>query len=57
MSSVQDDADSDNSDYDAGNLLSLDAFVNPPDWPEGKNWETLSIDASCTPPISRIRLI
>jgi hypothetical protein len=29
--------------------LSLDELVKPADWREGKNWGTLSIDASCTP--------
>jgi len=34
---------------DAGTQLSLDDFVKPADWPEGKDWGTLTIDASCTP--------
>jgi hypothetical protein len=29
--------------------ISLDDFVKPEDWPEDKNWGTLTIDASCTP--------
>jgi len=49
MASVQNEDDSDDSDDDAGNQLSLDDFVKPADWPEGKNWGTLTIDASCTP--------
>ena len=27
----------------------LDSLIKPVDWPEDKNWVTLSIDASCTP--------
>jgi IS5 family transposase len=34
---------------DAENQLTLDDLVKPADWPEGKNWGTLTIDASCTP--------
>lgn len=49
MASVQDEDDSDEPDDDAGNQLSLDHFVKPADWPEDKNWGTLTIDASCTP--------
>jgi len=49
MASVQDGDDSDDSDDEAGNQLSLDYFVKPADWPEGKNWGTLTIDATCTP--------
>ena len=41
--------DTDDSDDDSGNQLSLDDFVKPADWPEGKPWGTLTIDASCTP--------
>jgi len=46
---LPDDDDFDDPDADAGNQLSLDDFVKPADWPEGKNWGTLTIDASCTP--------
>ena len=44
---VEDDSD----DQDSGNegQLSINDFINPADWPEGKNWGTLTIDASCTP--------
>jgi transposase, IS5 family len=46
----QDDDDNpDDPDAGAGSQLSIDDFVKPADWPEGKNWGTLSIDASCTP--------
>jgi hypothetical protein len=45
----QDDDDPDDPDASAGSQLSIDDFVKPADWPEGKNWGTLSIDASCTP--------
>jgi len=36
-------------DAGVGSQLSIDDFVKPADWPEGKNRRTLSIDASCTP--------
>ncbi len=49
VTSDPDHDDSDDPDDDAGNQLSLDDFVKPADWPEGKNWGTLIIDASCTP--------
>jgi hypothetical protein len=49
VASLPDDDDSDDPDSDAGNQLSLDDLVKPADWPEGKNWGTLTIDASCTP--------
>jgi hypothetical protein len=41
--------DSDDRGPDADDQLSLDDLVKPADWPEGQNWGTLSIDASCTP--------
>jgi hypothetical protein len=43
------DGDSGGDDQDDGDQLSLDSLIKPTDWPEGKNWGTLSIDASCTP--------
>jgi IS5 family transposase len=49
VTSVPDDDDFDDPDDDAGNQLSLDDFVKPADWPEDKNWGTLTIYASCTP--------
>ena len=49
VASLPNDDDSDDPDADAGKQLSLDELVKPVDWPEGKNWGTLSIDASCTP--------
>lgn len=49
VASLPDDDDTDDPDADAGNQLSLDDFVKPADWPEGKNWGTLTIDAPCTP--------
>lgn len=49
VSSALDDDDSDDPSTDAGNQLSLDDLVKPAGWPEGKNWGTLTIDASCTP--------
>ncbi|MCP9773840.1 transposase [Synechococcus sp. Tobar12-5m-g] len=48
-SQSHDDYDSSGDDKDDGDQLSLDGLVKPADWPEGKNWGTLSIDASCTP--------
>jgi hypothetical protein len=41
--------DSSGNDNDDGDELSLDSLIKPADWPEGRNWVTLSIDASCTP--------
>ncbi len=49
VASLPDDDDSDDPDSDAGNQLSLDDLMKPADWPEDKNWGTLTIDASCTP--------
>jgi len=49
MESVQDEDDSGDSDDHAGNQFSLDVFDNPADWPQGNNWGTLTIHASCTP--------
>jgi transposase, IS5 family len=43
------DEGSDDPGAGPGNQITLDDFVKPADWPEGKNWGTLSIDASCTP--------
>jgi hypothetical protein len=36
-------------EVDTGNQISLDDLDKPADWPEGKNWGTLAMDASCTP--------
>jgi hypothetical protein len=49
MSSLQDDDDSGDPGAHHGTQISLDDLVKPADWPEGKNWGTLTIDASCTP--------
>lgn len=49
VSSLPNDEDSEGLDADVGNQLSLDDLVKPADWPEGKNWGTLTIDASSTP--------
>ena len=49
VASLSGDDDSGGPDDDAGNQLTLDELMKPADWPEGKNWGTLSIDASCTP--------
>ena len=49
VASLLDEDDSDDPDSDAGNQLAIDDLVKPEDWPEDKNWGTLSIDSSCTP--------
>ena len=49
VSSLQDDDNSDDPGADAGTQISIDDFVKPAGWPEGKNWGTLTIDATCTP--------
>ena len=49
VSSQQDDDHPDDPGGDVGTQISIDDFVKPADWPEGKNWGTLTIDASCTP--------
>jgi IS5 family transposase len=36
LSSLQDDDNSGDPDAEAGNQLSIDDFVKPADWPEGK---------------------
>ena len=36
-------------EVDTGNQISRDDLDKPADWPEGKNWGTLTVDASCTP--------
>jgi len=45
----QDDDCPHGPDAGASSQLSLDDFVKPSDWPEGRNLGTLTIDASCTP--------
>ncbi len=42
------DDGSDDPGAGPGNQITLNNFVKPADWPEGKNWGTLTIDASCT---------
>jgi hypothetical protein len=49
VASLPNDDDSEDPGADAVNQISLDDFVKPADWPEDKNWGTLTIDASCTP--------
>jgi hypothetical protein len=44
VASLPKDDDSDDPDADAGQQLILDELVKPADWPEGKNWGTLTID-------------
>ena len=50
VASQQDDYDGSGGD-DSGSCdqLTLDSLVKSVDWPEDKNWGTLSINASCTP--------
>jgi IS5 family transposase len=47
VSSLQNDI-SDNPSADAGTQFTIGDFVKPADWPEAKNWGSLTIDASCT---------
>jgi hypothetical protein len=47
-SQSHDDDDSSGDDKDDADQLSLDSLIIPADWPEGKNWGTLSIEGSCT---------
>jgi IS5 family transposase len=47
VASAAEDQNSDDPGADADNQLSLDDLVKPDDWPEDKNWGTLTIDASC----------
>ena len=49
LASRQDDDENQDPDADPSDQLSLDEFIKPVDWPEGKPWGTLTIDASCTP--------
>ena len=49
VASAAEDQNSDDPGANADNQLSLDDLVKPADWPEDKNWGTLTIDASCTP--------
>jgi transposase, IS5 family len=49
VASAAEEYSSDEPGANADNQLSLDDLVKPVDWPEGKNWGTLTIDASCTP--------
>ncbi|QPN67090.1 IS5 family transposase [Synechococcus sp. CBW1006] len=50
LAQAADDDDHDDRDSSGGGAqLELDALIKPADWPEGKNWGTLTIDASCTP--------
>lgn len=47
FASVQNKNNPDDPDDDSGSQLLLNVFVKPADWPEDKNWGTLTIDASC----------
>jgi len=46
VASLPDDEDSDDPDAGSCEQIVLDDFVKPADWPENKNWGTLTIDAS-----------
>jgi len=46
---LPDDDDSNDPDSDAGKPISFDNLVKPENWPDGKNWGTLTTDASCMP--------
>ncbi len=47
MSIPHDDDNSDDASTDAGTQISIDDFVKQADWPEARNWGTITIDASC----------
>jgi transposase, IS5 family len=49
MASLPDNVESDDPDTGSDKQISLDDFVKPADWQEGKPWGTLTTDASCTP--------
>ena len=49
VASLRDNDESDDPDTGSDKQISLDDLVKPADWPEDKNWGTLTIDASCTP--------
>jgi len=49
VSPHQDDDGSDDPGAGPGNQITLADLVKPADWPEGKPWGTLTVDASCTP--------
>jgi hypothetical protein len=49
VASAAEDQNSDDPGANADNQLSLDDLVKPADWPEDKNWGTLTMDTSCTP--------
>ncbi len=51
VSSLKGIDNSDDPDIVEGSQISIDDFVKPADWPEGKNWGTLTIHASCTPAV------
>jgi IS5 family transposase len=49
MSTLSDEGDSGDPGADADYQFSLDDLVKPADWPDGKNWGTLTIVPSSTP--------
>lgn len=49
VASTAEEHKSDDPDANTDNQLTLDDLVKPADWPEDKNWGTLTINASCTP--------
>ena len=56
VASLPDEGDSDDPDAGSDKQISLDDLVKPADWPEDKNWGTLSIYALARQPASPIRL-
>ena len=49
LASLPDNDETDDPDTGSDELISLDDFMKFEDWPEDKNWGTLTIYASCTP--------
>lgn len=49
VSSLRDDDVSDDPGAHAGTQISIDDFLKPADWPEGKNWGTLTIEGRREP--------
>ena len=49
VASLPDNVESDDPDTGSDQQISPDDFMKLADWPEVKNWGTLTIDSSCTP--------
>ena len=56
VDALPDNDEPDDPDAGSGKQISLDELVKPADWPEDKNWGTLSIYALARQPASPIRL-